>query len=142
MRRGSNEQHLNWHLANSVKSPADSVLQLSGGDASSGSDGLDILDEQSMGNSIQQQIASWRLANQSHRARPSMSSLGSFTRDSRDGTNRMVDSAFDLEDDNITESLARDAPRSVTPLSAQSKKTGRLKNLVLAGGSRFSPTPR
>ncbi|KAJ9105333.1 hypothetical protein QFC21_001701 [Naganishia friedmannii] len=139
MRRGSNEQHLNWHLANAAKSPADNFLQLSGGDASSGSDGLDILDEQSIGNSIQQQISSWRLANQSHRGRPSMSSLGSFT---RDGTSRMVDSAFDLEDDNITESLSRDAPRSVTPLSAQSKKTGRLKNLVLAGGSRFSPTPR
>ncbi|KAJ9120857.1 hypothetical protein QFC22_002791 [Naganishia vaughanmartiniae] len=139
MRRGSNEQHLNWHLANIMKSPADNVLQLSGGDASSGSDGLDILDEQSMGNSIQQQISSWRLANQSHRARPSMSSLGSFT---RDGTSRVVDSAFDLEDDSITESLSRDAPRSVTPLSAQSKKTGRLKNLVLASGSRFSPTPR
>ncbi|KAJ9095740.1 hypothetical protein QFC19_007453 [Naganishia cerealis] len=139
MRRGSNEQHLNWHLANSVKSPAESALQLFGGEASSGSDGLDIFDEQSISNSIQQQISSWRLANQTHRARPSMSSLGSLTRDS---TNRMIDSAFDLEDDSITESLSRDAPRSVTPISAQSKKTGRLKNLVLASGSRFSPTPR
>lgn len=140
MRRGSSEPHLNWHLATNVKSPADSVLQLSAGDASSGSDGIDILDEQPGGNSVQQQISSWRLANQGHRTRPSMSSFGSVTRES---ATRLPDSSFDLEDDNLLESLSsREGPRSAAAPSSQSKKTGRLKNLVLTGGSRFSPTPR
>lgn len=140
MSRGSSEQHLNWHLATNARSPAYSVLQLSAGDASSGSDGMDILDEQSGGNSIQQQISSWRLANQGHRTRPSMSSFGSITRES---AARMADSSFDLEDETIIERVSsREGPRSAVPHSGQSKKTGRLKNLVLAGGSRFSPTPR
>lgn len=96
------------------------------------------MDEHSPGNSIQQQISSWRLANQGHRTRPSMSSFGSITRES---VSRMPDSAFDLEDDVLLDN-SRDGPRIVAPIAGLTKKTGRLKNLVLAGGSRFSPIPR
>ncbi|GHJ84411.1 hypothetical protein NliqN6_0813 [Naganishia liquefaciens] len=138
MRRGSSEPQLNWHLATNIRSPAHSARQLSGGEGSPGFDGLDIMDEQSPVNSIQQQISSWRLANQGHRTRPSMSSFGSITRES---AGRITDSAFDLEDDVLVDN-ARDGPRTVAPMSAGSKKTGRLKNLVLASGSRFSPIPR
>lgn len=138
MRRGSSEPQLNWHLAANVRSPTDSVQQLSAGEGSPAFAELDIMDEQSPSNSIQQQISSWRMANQGHRTRPSMSSFGSITRES---ASRMNDSAFDLEDDAPVDNN-RDGPRANTPISNLSKKTGRLKNLVLAGGSRFSPTPR
>ena len=67
-----------------------------------------------------------------------MSSFGSITRES---VGRIPDSAFDLEDDILVDN-SRDGLRIAAPLSAGSKKTGRLKNLVLAGGSRFSPIPR
>ena len=138
MRRGSSEPQLNWHLSTNARSPAHSARQLSGGEGSPAFEGLDIMEEQSPVNSIQQQISSWRLANQSHRTRPSMSSFGSITRES---AGRIPDSAFDLEDDVLVDN-SRDGLRTVAPMSAGSKKTGRLKNLVLAGGSRFSPIPR